>query len=514
MTEQGVVTIMHADVEGSTALTTRLGDEIGRRTLEGTKRIVRERAETFGGRQIDAVGDSMMFTFTSTRQAIVGAIAVQRALAMAEEERPDETLRVRIGLNVGEVLERDGHPFGAAVNAGARVMAKASGGQILVSEMVVRLVGTMPGVSFRDRGRHTFKGFDERWRLYEVGWDKPAAAPTPKRRRRGGALRRHRRLAGAAVAATAVAVAALTAALLLAREEGGAVVVPANTIAIVDPATNEVAEFVDGLDRPGPVAFGAGSIWVGGLEDRTLVRINPGTKEIVGRIPLPGTPDGIAVGEGAVWVVHGRLGTVTRVDPAFDIVAETVSLAGKSNTYVTGGVAVGEGSVWGVFGDSTLARLDPSTNRKTGEVLAGTGPTSVVAAFGSIWVSNSGEASVERYSVGTFPDEPVDELSVGGAPTGLAVGADAIWVASPEAGIVSRIEPSAVASSALPIGVGERPSATATGEGAVWVANTGSRTLSRIDPATNDVVETISLGNAPAGIAFGGDLVWVAVQAP
>jgi YVTN family beta-propeller protein len=511
--EQGVVTIMHADVEGSTALTTRLGDEVGRRTLEGTKMIVRERAETFGGRQIDAVGDAMMFTFTSTRQAIAGAIAVQRALAGAEDERPEETLRVRIGLNVGEVLERDGHPFGAAVNAGARVMSKASGGQILASEMVVRLAGTMPGVSFRDRGRHSFKGFDERWRLYEVGWDHPAAAPGPKRRRREGAPRRHRRLA-AVGAATAVAVAALTAALLLTRQDGGAVVVPANSVVAVDTATNEVADVVEGVLRPGPVAFGAGALWVGSLDDRTLVRIDPETRQVVKTIPLAGTPDAIAIGEGAVWVVHGRLGSVTRVDPAFDTVVETISLAGRSNTYATGGVAVGEGSVWGVFGDSTLARLDPSANRRSGEVLAGTGPTSVVVAFGSIWVSNSGESSVERYAVGSFPDDPVDELTVGGAPTGLAAGADAIWVVSPEAGLVFRIEPSAVASSSLPIRVGDRPSATAVGEGAVWVGNTGSGTVSRIDPATNEVVETISLGNAPAGIALGGDLLWVAVQAP
>jgi YVTN family beta-propeller protein len=514
MADQGVVTIMHADVEGSTELTTRLGDEVGRRTLERTKLMVRERAETFGGRQIDAVGDAMMFTFTSTRQAIVGAIAVQRALATAEHERADETLRVRIGLNVGEVLERDGHPFGAAVNAGARVMSKASGGQILASEMVVRLAGTMPGISFRDRGRHSFKGFDERWRLYEVGWEQPAAAPAHKRRRRVGALRRRKRLASAAAAATALTVAALAAALVLTREDGSAVVVPANAIAVVDASTNQVADVVEGVLRPGPVAFGADSVWVGSLDDRTLVRIDLETTQVEERIPLPATPDGIAVGEGAVWVVHGRLGSVTRVHPSFGSVVDTVPLAGRSNTYVTAGIAVGEGSVWAAFGDSTLARLDPSTNRKTGEVLAGTGPTSVVAAFGSIWVSNSGEASVERYSVGTFPGDPVDELAVGGAPTGLAAGAEAIWVASPEAGIVSKIEPSAVASSALPIRVGERPSATATGGGAVWVANTGSRTLSRIDPATNEVVATIPLGNAPAGIAFGEDLVWVAVQAP
>ena len=90
MADQGVVTIMHADVDD------RADDAARRRgrphDARGDKRIVRERAETFGGRQIDAVGDAMMFTFTSTRQGIAGAIAVQRALATEERERPGETL--------------------------------------------------------------------------------------------------------------------------------------------------------------------------------------------------------------------------------------------------------------------------------------------------------------------------------------------------------------------------------------------------------------------------------------
>ena len=320
MAEQGVVTIMHADVEGSTELTTRLGDEVGRRTLEGTKRIVRERAETFGGRQIDAVGDAMMFTFRSTRQAIAGAIAVQQALAAEERERPEGTLRVRLGLNVGEVLERDGHPFGAAVNAGARVMSKASGGQIFTSEMVVRLAGTMPGISFRDRGRHAFKGFDERWRLYEVEWEHTAPPKARERpvRKRMAASRPSRRLALALGVAAAVVAAVVLAALLVGRDGTASVTVPPNSVAIVNAETNEVEGAVQGVLRPGPVAFGAGSIWVGSLEDRTLVRIDPNTRAIVKTIPLPATPDGIAVDEGAVWVAHGRLGTVTRVDPAFD----------------------------------------------------------------------------------------------------------------------------------------------------------------------------------------------------
>jgi YVTN family beta-propeller protein len=108
----------------------------------------------------------------------------------------------------------------------------------------------------------------------------------------------------------------------------------------------------------------------------------------------------------------------------------------------------------------------------------------------------------------------VDELPVGGAPTGLSVGAGAIWVASPDAGIVWRIDASATTSSALPINVGGRPAATAADDAAVWVSDTAAGTISRIDPATDDVIETIPVGNAASGVAVGAGLVWVAVQAP
>ena len=70
-------------------------------------------------------------------------------------------------------------------------MAKADGGEILVSEMVRQLAGTVPGVQYRDRGRHDFKGFDEPWRLYEVVWPgaPPKRAKTARAARRGTASR-------------------------------------------------------------------------------------------------------------------------------------------------------------------------------------------------------------------------------------------------------------------------------------------------------------------------------------
>jgi YVTN family beta-propeller protein len=63
------------------------------------------------------------------------------------------------------------------------------------------------------------------------------------------------------------------------------------------------------------------------------------------------------------------------------------------------------------------------------------------------------------------------------------------------------------------IEVGESPNALAASPEAIWVAN-GGGTVSRIDPVKREVVKTIDVGNAPAGIAVGLGNVWVSVQSP
>jgi len=89
-------------------------------------------------------------------------------------------------------------------------------------------------------------------------------------------------------------------------------------------------------------------------------------------------------------------------------------------------------------------------------------------------------------------------------------------VANTGADTITRIElgTAGAAPTTEPIRVGDAPTAVAVGAGAVWVANAGDGTVSRIDPAKREVVETIHLGNAPSGIAVGGGAVWVSVQAP
>src|SRR3990172_7541068 len=172
---QGTVTILFTDVEGSVELATRHGDEAAQELRRALFELVREQLEKHGGHEVKSTGDGFMLAFSSARQAVTCAIAIQRALEERKHE-PNPPLRVRMGLNTGEALQEEGDLFGAAVDAAARIMAKASGGQVLVSETVRAVLGPATDIEFVDRGRFRLKGFPERWRLFEVVWQEETSA--------------------------------------------------------------------------------------------------------------------------------------------------------------------------------------------------------------------------------------------------------------------------------------------------------------------------------------------------
>ena len=165
---EGAVTVLFTDVEGSTDLRTRFGDEAADELLRIHEEIVRDRVDHHGGHEIKALGDGFMVAFASPRKAISCAVEIQRALGDRNRADPGRELRVRIGINAREVSEKAGDLFGAAVNAAARIAGKARGGQILIANVVKDLAGMRPDLSYLDRGLFWLKGFPERWRLYEV----------------------------------------------------------------------------------------------------------------------------------------------------------------------------------------------------------------------------------------------------------------------------------------------------------------------------------------------------------
>ena len=188
----GVATIMFTDVEASTELTTRQGDDAAAGLFAEHDRIVRDQVAAHGGRHVRSTGDGFLVLFDSARGGVACALAIERELAAHEDG-----IRVRIGLNTGEVVEGEDELFGAAVNLAARVMDRARGGQVLVTDTVRQLAGTMPEARFRDRGRAALKGFPERQRLFEAlpadGQPRRSAeragGASPSRRQRSGSAR-------------------------------------------------------------------------------------------------------------------------------------------------------------------------------------------------------------------------------------------------------------------------------------------------------------------------------------
>jgi tetratricopeptide (TPR) repeat protein len=138
--------------------------------MEAHFELVRRQIEHHSGQEVKTMGDGFMVAFTSALRAVNCAVALQQALVEHNLSNPSEQVQVRIGLNTGEAIEKERDLFGSAVDAAARIMSKAAGGQILIPENTRDAIGAGEDVALLDRGPFWLKGFPERWRLYEVLW--------------------------------------------------------------------------------------------------------------------------------------------------------------------------------------------------------------------------------------------------------------------------------------------------------------------------------------------------------
>src|SRR5205823_8827982 len=126
--------------------------------------LVRGAVSECGGVEVEQEGDAFMLAFSGARGAVECAVAIQRALD------DDGGLRVRIGLNTGDVIVEGDRYFGRTVFVAARVAEQAAGGEILASELTRALVADGTGDRFVERGEYELKGLRGSHRLYEVLW--------------------------------------------------------------------------------------------------------------------------------------------------------------------------------------------------------------------------------------------------------------------------------------------------------------------------------------------------------
>jgi len=169
-TSQGTLTILFTDLEGSTDMRVRFGDATANEVINAHDAIVRAQLEMAGGVESKSLGDGFMALFTSANRAIEAAVSIQRAIEEHNQSNPGVPIAVRMGLNSGDVTQSGGDAHGTAVHAAARIAAKAQGGQILASQIVHELAGTLAETRIVDRGLFWLKGFPDRWRLFEVLW--------------------------------------------------------------------------------------------------------------------------------------------------------------------------------------------------------------------------------------------------------------------------------------------------------------------------------------------------------
>jgi len=157
------LTIVFTDIVSSTKLITRTGDSAARDFFLTHDKIIRSQVKRYRGRELQNLGDGFMLAFISATSAIKCACEIQKKMSEALS-----MLNIRIGINTGEVVIREGkHPFGQAIVIASRIVDRCKGGQILVSDLTKQLVAGSK-ISFSSSDNFVPKGFDYNLIVHEV----------------------------------------------------------------------------------------------------------------------------------------------------------------------------------------------------------------------------------------------------------------------------------------------------------------------------------------------------------
>jgi DNA-binding NarL/FixJ family response regulator len=170
------VTVVFADVEGSTAMLERLGQERWLRALAEYEALLGDLVREHGGDLVKAIGDGHLLAFPAARAALRCAVAVQRALPLPSV--PD--LRVRMGMHTGEPAVREDDLHGRTVVKAARIAGLAKGGEVLVSGVVRELAQADEDLDdeiWFDDGREVeLRGLRGRHLVLAAEWDRDGIA--------------------------------------------------------------------------------------------------------------------------------------------------------------------------------------------------------------------------------------------------------------------------------------------------------------------------------------------------
>jgi predicted ATPase/class 3 adenylate cyclase len=164
----GTVTLLFSDIEGSTALLSRLGERYAA-ALSAQRALLRDAFRQYRGRELGTEGDSFFVVFESAGDAVGCCVEAQRAL-VGHDWPGGEVVRVRMGLHSGEPARYEDGYIGMDVHRAARIAAAAHGGQVVLSDATRLLADSWlsSAVSVRDLGFHRLKDIEAAEHVYQL----------------------------------------------------------------------------------------------------------------------------------------------------------------------------------------------------------------------------------------------------------------------------------------------------------------------------------------------------------
>src|SRR5947209_1743673 len=163
-----LLTFLIADVRGYTRFTNERGDEAAARLADRFAALCEQEVGRHDGQVIELRGDEALAVFSSARNALRGAVALQEAFKEAAAGDRSLPLTVGMGLDAGEPIPVRGGYRGGALNLAARLCSIAGTGEILASETVIGLARRTEGLVFVDRGQVSLKGLASPVRVLQI----------------------------------------------------------------------------------------------------------------------------------------------------------------------------------------------------------------------------------------------------------------------------------------------------------------------------------------------------------
>jgi class 3 adenylate cyclase len=164
----GHLTFLLTDIEGSTELLGRLGDEYAV-LLADVRRLVSGAVRDAGGHVVSARGDDVFAVFERAPAAVEGALAIQRGMQSGQWPGGAD-VRLRVGLHRGRPALTETGYVGLSVHAAARICFAGHGGQIVMSSAVrAEALDALPdGIALRSLGGWRFRGLPEPVGMFQL----------------------------------------------------------------------------------------------------------------------------------------------------------------------------------------------------------------------------------------------------------------------------------------------------------------------------------------------------------